>query len=137
MREITYPFSFPVCDLLICEFPPVSVRCDTELGKDSSGFAHSLSTSVPYLVSSRPSTLARPVPRIRSVAAFIYQKVVRRQPIAYQVDPVGHPGILGCYVREHLECGLQQLNGQQSEVTAAFTQQCSDGLYLFLGQYGD
>lgn len=26
MREITYPFSFPVCDLLICEFPPVSVR---------------------------------------------------------------------------------------------------------------
>lgn len=32
---------------------------------------------------------------------------------------------------------LQQLNGQQSEVTAAFTQQCSDGLYLFLGQYGD
>lgn len=84
-ESISYAFSFPLCDLLICEFPATQ----SVVG---------LSTS---LVRESQETVAEKVSR---VAHYIYQKVIRRKAIPFQPSPQ-NPKYMLCYVEEELECG--------------------------------
>ena len=89
-ESISYAFSFPLCDLLICEFP------------ESVTDSEQVSTNVGLSTSFVPeSQLAEKISR---VAHYIYQKVVRRKAIPYQPSPK-NPKYLLCYVEEELECG--------------------------------
>lgn len=105
--DISFAFSFPLCDLLICEFPT-----------DSSVVG--LSTS---LVPESQRSVAEKVSR---VAQYIYQKVVRRKPVPFQPSPK-EPKYLLCYVEEELECGHKiEVYPGDSETLTARTRSCHE-----------
>lgn len=128
-KRIPFAFSFPLCDLLICEFLPESFHesaCGNqessacyENGISKTGLQSGIAqeaialvheTSRPFNVHSLPSTLpslgARPLAKkVSRVAQYILQKVVSRKPIGFQPNPKKVPNYILCYVEETLECG--------------------------------
>jgi len=101
----TLPFSFPLCDLLICEFNQVDTvlplgvtprpETKTNLYKPSHPFGIYRGRLSPKSKAARQT--------LCELAQLIYQKVVSRKPVPFQVNPT-LPN-LACYVEETLECG--------------------------------
>jgi hypothetical protein len=90
-ESISYAFSFPLCDLLICEFPEFVTNSEqTEKKGHTEQTVTSVTSNIPV--------------KISRVMHYIYQKVVRRKPVPYQPSPK-NPSYLLCYVEEELECG--------------------------------
>lgn len=124
--QIPFAFTFPLCDLLICELenPPVyqlpllpSVSHDTEVG-----------SRVRYL--GKPWRIATKVSR---VALYIYQRVISRKIVPFQPSPEKSPGYLLAYVEETLECGhkvtVYPIDGEHFTARKRSCHECS-------GQFG-
>jgi hypothetical protein len=93
-----YAFSFPLCDLLICEL-------DTPEASDTNFYTV---TKVTRHLNARTAT-ALPAVHVAvrgalSVAEYILQKVVRRKPVPFLKSEKDLKN-LGCYILETLECG--------------------------------
>jgi hypothetical protein len=142
----SYPFRFPVSDLLICEF---DVPCsETVTPRNSNTYKQIFTMPSPSaVVNVRPKGGSGRLPertaslrgesfspavRLSWVAQYIYQRVVRRKPVPFQRSPK-HPEILGCYVEETLECGHKQTVYPQIDDLVARKRVCSECNGHFLG----